>query len=122
MQACAQAGDPVMTLAMSASRELIRMAIKQKGLHQVDWPASWISQAAKALLESQGEDGVIVQAARKHVEAEREAAKEVYDRGRRRRGPGGAVASGRPGPCATGPVEGSAAPRDGRWCVFSEGA
>jgi hypothetical protein len=70
-------GDPVMTLAMNVAREFVRQAIKSKGLNQDDWPASKISTAAKALLDSQGEDGKIVTAARRQVEAEREAAKEA---------------------------------------------
>jgi hypothetical protein len=61
--------DPVMTLAMNAARELVRQAIKLKGLDQDDWPASRITQAAKALLEAQGDDGKIIQTARRHIEA-----------------------------------------------------
>jgi hypothetical protein len=68
-------GDPVMTLAMNGARDLVRRAIKERGLDQDEWPASRISQAAKALLEAQGDDGIIVTTARKQVEAEREAAK-----------------------------------------------
>jgi hypothetical protein len=68
-------GDPVMTLAMNAAREYVRQAIKIRNLDQDEWPASKISQAAKALLDSQGDDGLIIQTARKTVEAEREAAK-----------------------------------------------
>lgn len=70
-------GDPVMTLAMNTAREMVRMAIKNKNLNQDEWPASRISQAAKALLDQQGEDGKIISMARKSVEAEREAAREV---------------------------------------------
>jgi hypothetical protein len=70
-------GDPVMTLAMNVARELVRNAIKTKGLDTDEWPASRISQAAKALLDSQGEDGKIMQTARKTIEAEKEAAKEA---------------------------------------------
>jgi len=70
-------GDPVMTLAMNIAREMVRTAIKTKGLDQDEWPASRISQAAKALLDSQGDDGKIIQTARKQVEAEKEAAKEA---------------------------------------------
>jgi len=70
-------GDPVLTLAMNVAREFVRQAIKTKGLNQDDWPASKISTAAKALLDSQGENGKIVATARKQVEAEREAAKEA---------------------------------------------
>lgn len=70
-------GDPVMTLAMNAARELVRQAIKLKNLDADEWPASRISQAAKALLDQQGENGKIIQTARRTVEAEREAAKEA---------------------------------------------
>jgi hypothetical protein len=70
-------GDPVMTLAMNIARELVRQAIKTKGLDNDEWPASRISQAAKALLDSQGEDGKIITIARRQVEAERETAKEA---------------------------------------------
>jgi len=70
-------GDPVMTLAMGIAREMVRAAIKQKGLDQDDWPAARISQAAKQLLDSQGDDGKIIQTARRQVDAEKEAAKEA---------------------------------------------
>ena len=70
-------GDPVMTLAMNIAREMVRAAVKGKGLDQDDWPASRVSQAAKALLDSQGEDGKLIQTARRQVDAEREAAKEA---------------------------------------------
>lgn len=70
-------GDPVMTAAMNMARELVRSAIKVKNLNAEEWPASRISQAAKALLDSQGENGKIIQNARKQVDAEREAAKEA---------------------------------------------
>lgn len=36
-------GDPVMTLAMNISREMVRGAIKAKGLSADDWPPSRIS-------------------------------------------------------------------------------
>ena len=70
-------GDPVMSFAMGIAREMVRNAIKAKNLPQDDWPASRISQAAKALLDQQGEDGKIIQTARRAVEAEKEAAKEA---------------------------------------------
>ena len=70
-------GDPVMTLAMNVAREVVRNAIKLKNLDQEEWPATRISSAAKALLDSQGDDGKILQTARKQVEAEKEAAKEA---------------------------------------------
>jgi hypothetical protein len=70
-------GDPVMTLAMNMARDLVRNQIKVKNLDQDEWPAARISQAAKALLDSQGEDGKMIALARKQVEAEKEAAKEA---------------------------------------------
>jgi hypothetical protein len=70
-------GDPVMTMAMNIAREMVRGAVKAKNLSADDWPPSRISQAAKALIESQGDDGKIIQTARKQIEAEREAAKEA---------------------------------------------
>lgn len=70
-------GDPVMTLALNMARELVRTAIKAKNLNQDDWPAARISQAAKAILEQQGDDGKIVSTARKQVEAEKAAAAEA---------------------------------------------
>jgi hypothetical protein len=70
-------GDPVMTLAMNNAREIVRGAIKAKGLDQDEWPAARISQAAKALLDAQGENGKMIAMARKQVEAEKEAAKEA---------------------------------------------
>jgi hypothetical protein len=72
-------GDPVMTLALNTAREMVRLAIKKKNLDADDWPASRITQAARALLEQQGENGKIVSLARKSVEAERDAAKEAMD-------------------------------------------
>src|SRR5215468_7897708 len=69
-------GDPVMTLAMGVAREIVRQAIKAKGLDQDEWPASRISAAAKALLDGQRPDGKIVASARKQVEAEKQAAAE----------------------------------------------
>jgi|SRR5215813_5785194 len=68
-------GDPVMTLAMNVARELIRNTIKAKGLNTDDFPAQRITQAAKALLDAQGENGKIVTTARERVAAEQEAAR-----------------------------------------------
>jgi hypothetical protein len=62
---------------MNIAREMVRQAIKLKNLPDEEWPASRISQAAKALIESQGEDGKIVTTARRQVDAEKEAAKEA---------------------------------------------
>lgn len=66
-------GDPVMTLSMNIARELVRQAIKAKGLDTEDWPASRVSTTAKALLDQQGADGAIVATARKQIEAEKAA-------------------------------------------------
>ncbi len=66
----------VMALATSYAREVVRGAMKTRGLlDQDEWSASQISVAAKALLDVQGEDGRIIQAARERVEAEHQAAK-----------------------------------------------
>ncbi len=70
-------GDPVMTLAMSYARDVVRQAIKSRNLSNDDWPAPRITTAAKALLETQGNDGKIIQTARQQVEAERSTAKEA---------------------------------------------
>lgn len=70
-------GDPVMTQAMNMARDLVRNQIKVKNLDNDEWPAARISQAAKALLDSQGEDGKFITMARKQVELEKEAAKEA---------------------------------------------
>jgi hypothetical protein len=70
-------GDPVMTQAMNIAREVVRQAIKSKNLNQDEWPASKITAVAKALLDTQGENGGIIQTARKQVEAERNSAREA---------------------------------------------
>jgi hypothetical protein len=72
-------GDPVMTLAMNSAREIIRNAIKTKGLDPDEWPASRVSQAAKAIIDSQGPDGKIISSARKQIESEREVAQEAMN-------------------------------------------
>jgi hypothetical protein len=61
--------DPVMTLAMNTARELVRQTLKQKDFNMDEWPASRISQVAKDLLDSQGEDGTIITVWRREVEA-----------------------------------------------------
>lgn len=70
-------GDPVQTLAMNIARELIRTAIRTKGYDVDEWPASRVSQSARDLLTSQGDNGKIITTARKQVEAERTAAQEM---------------------------------------------
>jgi len=70
-------GDPVMTAAMNIARELIRTQVKVKGLEEFSAPK--VTQVAKALLEKQGPDGAIINAARLQVEAEKEAASSVKD-------------------------------------------
>lgn len=70
-------GDPVMTTAMNIAREMVRNALREKNIDQEQWPASKVTQAAKALLDMQGEDGKILSIARKQIETERETAKEA---------------------------------------------
>jgi hypothetical protein len=67
-------GDPVLTLAMNLARELIRKAIKNNKLNEEEWPATRVTQAARQLLDSQGEDGSLIKAARRQLEAEKAAA------------------------------------------------
>jgi hypothetical protein len=52
---------------MNGARELVRQAIKARGLDRKEWPASRITQAAKALLDSQAGDTIIA-AARKQID------------------------------------------------------
>lgn len=66
-------GDPVMTRAMEIARGVVRKAVKDKGLNEDDWPATKISQYAKAYLDQQGDDGPIITTARQQVEAEKAA-------------------------------------------------
>jgi hypothetical protein len=68
-------GDPVMTLAMNMARELVRKALKAKDQNMEDWPAGRISKFAKDLIDQQGENGKLITAAKKHLEAEKDAAK-----------------------------------------------
>lgn len=70
-------GDPVRTLAMNITRNLIRQKIKENKLSEDDWPAERVTQAARQLLDAQGEDGKIMQMARQQVEAEKAAANEA---------------------------------------------
>lgn len=70
-------GDPVMTLAMNAARELVRKAVKAKGLDAEEWNAARVSQAARQLIDTQGENGRIITAARAQIEAEKKAAEET---------------------------------------------
>jgi hypothetical protein len=74
-------GDPAMLLAMNIARDLVRQAIRSKGLNQDEWPATRVSQFAKALLERQGDDGAIVTTARKQLETEKEAHKSLSEVG-----------------------------------------
>ena len=66
-------GDPVMTRAMDIARGVIRKAVKDNNLSEDEWPAVRISQAAKALLDQQGEDGTIIKIARQQIDAEKAA-------------------------------------------------
>jgi hypothetical protein len=70
-------GDPVMTAAMNLAREIVRSAVKQKGLDADEWPASRISQVAKNLLDSQGDGGKLISIARQQIETERATAKDA---------------------------------------------
>lgn len=70
-------GDPVMTLAMAAARQLFRNYVKTNKLDEDEWNAAKITQVAKQLLDRQGPEGKIITAARKQVEAEQAAAKEA---------------------------------------------
>ena len=56
---------------MNIASELVRMAVKTKGLKREEWPATRITQAAKQLLDAQGENGRIITIVRQQVEAER---------------------------------------------------
>jgi len=58
-------GALVTTLAMQIAREVIRQAIKTKGLNRKEWPAARITQVAKTLLDSQDPDGKIITTARR---------------------------------------------------------
>ena len=58
----------VTVLAMDVARELVRQAIKTKDLDIKEWPATRITEAAKVLLDSQGENGKIITTARQAVE------------------------------------------------------
>jgi|SRR5215471_2578499 len=69
-------GDPVMTAAMGIAREMIRTAVKAKGIEE--FSAAKVTETAKALLEKQGPDGVIINAARAQVEAEKKAADSTF--------------------------------------------
>ena len=70
-------GDPVMTLATNIAREMVRNTIKTKGLDMKEWPATRITEVAKALLDSQGEDGRIISIARREVEGRAWAANDA---------------------------------------------
>src|SRR5215813_3160773 len=69
-------GDAVMTAAMGIARELVRNALKVKNLTE-EYSATKISAVAKSLIDSQGENGKIITAAREQVEAEKKAAEEA---------------------------------------------
>ena len=67
----------VMTLATNIAREMVRNTIKTKGLDMKEWPATRITEVAKALLDSQGEDGRIISIARREVEGRAWAANDA---------------------------------------------
>jgi hypothetical protein len=57
-------------LAMDIGRELIHQAIKSKGLDSSDWPAYRVTEAARKLLDQQGDNGSIIEAARNRIRLE----------------------------------------------------
>jgi hypothetical protein len=67
---------PVRNLAMSMARDIVRRAVREKGL---DWSTSKVSEAARQLLERQGPDGTLMQTARARVEAEQAAGQSVQE-------------------------------------------
>lgn len=69
-----RSGDPVLSEAMSIARDRVRAAIKSKGRKLSDYSAEQITTGARKLLDTQGADGEIMQAARQRVEAEKQAA------------------------------------------------
>jgi hypothetical protein len=62
--------DPVPAIAMNMARDLVRREVKRKNL---GWPTSKISEAAKQLIDRQGPEGPLMQAARLRHETERSA-------------------------------------------------
>ena len=66
--------DPVPAIALTMAKDIVRRAVKEKGL---DWPTAKVSEAAQQLLDRQGPDGPLVQAARQRAEAERAAGESV---------------------------------------------
>jgi hypothetical protein len=62
--------DPVPAIALAMAKDIVRKAVKAKGL---SWYTSKISEAAKQLLDRQGPEGALIQAARQRAEAERAA-------------------------------------------------
>jgi hypothetical protein len=62
--------DPVPTMALTMAKDLVRRVVKEKNL---GWPTSKISTAAKQLIDRQGPEGPLMQAARQRAEAERAA-------------------------------------------------
>ena len=70
------ATEPVEGIALNMARDLVRKAVKSKGL---DWSTSKITEAARQLLERQGPEGPLMQAARQRAEAERMAGQTVME-------------------------------------------
>lgn len=70
-------GDPVMAVAMNMARAVVRTQIQKNNLPEAAWPATRVSAAAKAIIESQGPDGKILATARQQIEAERAAARDA---------------------------------------------
>ena len=67
--------DPIAAAALNAAREVVRTAIKERGMDEDEWPTARVTLFAKALLDQQGPEGEIVRTARAVIEAERKTAK-----------------------------------------------
>lgn len=68
--------DPANAIALAMARDLVRKAVKAKGL---SWSTTKISEAASQLLARQGDNGTLVTQARQRVEAERIAGQAIMD-------------------------------------------
>jgi hypothetical protein len=66
--------DPAEHLAMVRARDIVRRAVKDKGLQ---WTAAQVDEAASQLLAKQGADGALISAARQQIEAEKSVATEM---------------------------------------------
>lgn len=66
--------DPVPAIALAMARDIVRKAVKEKNL---GWSTTKISTAAKQLLDRQGPDGTLMQAARQRHAAETAAGEAI---------------------------------------------